>query len=131
MKYSKPRGTNDFIGKKAADFSKLENICLEVGKLYGFNEIKTPIIEETDLFIRSMGETSDVVKKEMYDFKDKGGRDICLRPEITAPIIRAVVENKLLANTNSSLRLVGCGPVFRYDRPQSGRYRQFDQLSFE
>jgi histidyl-tRNA synthetase len=80
-KYSRVRGTNDFFFKEGYLHSKIEQVALQISRKYGFSEVKTPILEETNLFIRSMGETSDVAKKEMYNFKDKGDRDVCMRPE--------------------------------------------------
>jgi len=131
IKYTKPRGTQDIYGKKCKIHSKFEQLALDISKLYGYEEIKVPMFEDKNVFVRTSGESSDVVSKELYDFKDKGDRWLALRPEFTAGIIRAVVENKLLNQRSFPLKLLGIGPVFRYDRPQSGRYRQFDQLSYE
>jgi histidyl-tRNA synthetase len=131
MKYTKPRGTEDIYNEKCEQFRKFEQICIDIGKKFGYREIKTPMFEQTNLFVRSMGETSDAVKKELYEFKDKGDRDYSLRPELTAGVVRAVVEEKMLANNSHPLKLMYVGSVFRYDRPQKGRYRQFDQVGFE
>ncbi|MDR2461816.1 MAG: histidine--tRNA ligase [Mycoplasmataceae bacterium] len=131
MKYLKPRGTADVYGNEAKIFKKIENIVLETGKLNGFSEIKTPIFESANLFIRSIGETSDIVKKEFYIFKDKSDRELALRPENTAGVVRAVVEEKMLNKIPTPIKLMYVGPMFRYERPQSGRYRQFDQFGCE
>jgi histidyl-tRNA synthetase len=102
-----------------------------ISSLSGYREIKTPIFESSQLFIRSVGETSDIVKKEFYAFQDKGGRDMVLRPEGTAGVIRAVIETKMLHKAPSPLKLSYSGPMFRYERPQSGRLRQFHQFGVE
>jgi histidyl-tRNA synthetase len=102
-----------------------------LSRLNGYQLISTPIFENANLFIRSVGETSDIVKKEFYNFKDKGDREMVLRPEGTASIIRAVVEEKLLNKQPSPIKLSYCGPMFRYERPQSGRLRQFNQFGIE
>jgi histidyl-tRNA synthetase len=129
--YNRPRGTEDVYGDYSDLFQIIESRIAQVGKQFGFREIRTPIFEATELFVRSVGETSDIVKKEFYNFKDKGDRDIVLRPEGTAGVIRAVVEEKLLNKFPLPLRLMYHGPMFRYERPQSGRLRQFNQFGFE
>ena len=125
------KGTHDIIGAEAAAYSAVENILKTTASAYGYNEVRPPVIEHTDLFIRGVGEGSDVVRKEMYTFDDKGGRSITLRPEFTAGIIRLTVQNKLLATNELPLKQFYCGPVFRYERPQLGRYRQFIQFGVE
>ncbi len=139
MKYSQPKGTFDILPKqlKAEDAWKLsekwrfvEQILYQTASDYGFKEIRTPIFESTDLFIRSAGDSSDIVSKEMYTFEDKGGRSMSLRPEGTAPVIRAFIENHLYQFGNDH-KLCYTGPYFRYDRPQAGRFRQLHQFGVE
>ncbi len=125
-----PRGTYDIFGKDI----KLRNYVVEeLFKLsgnYGFDQIQTPIFEHTELFVRSVGEETDIVSKEMYTFLDKKERSITLRPELTAPVVRAFNQNKLYA-TNPNARFAYFGPAFRYERPQTGRFRQFHQFGVE
>jgi histidyl-tRNA synthetase len=121
----------DVYGEYALQMKHIEDLIYNVGVLNGYSEIRTPIVESTDLFTRSVGETSDIVKKEFYNFKDKGDREVALRPEGTAAVIRSVVEEKLLFSLPSPLKLMYHGPMFRYERPQSGRLRQFNQFGFE
>ena len=127
----KPRGTIDYFGSELDNLKYIEDTIKHLAFLYGYSEIRTPIFEHTEVFIRSVGESSDIVTKEIYNFKDKGGRDITLRPEGTAGVIRAINENKLLQKQNWPLRVYYYGPIFRYERPQSGRARQFHQFGFE
>ena len=129
--FQRPRGTIDWYGTKLTNLKSIEDAIKQIAARYGYSEIRTPIFEHTEVFIRSVGETSDIVTKEIYNFDDKGGRNITLRPEGTAGVIRAVNEDKLLQKTNLPLRLYYVGPVFRYERPQSGRARQFHQFGFE
>lgn len=129
--FQKPRGTIDWYGTKLTNLKTIEDAIKQIASNYGYSEIRTPIFEHTEVFIRSVGETSDIVTKEIYNFDDKGGRNITLRPEGTAGVIRAVNEDKLLQKINYPLRLYYVGPVFRYERPQSGRARQFHQFGFE
>lgn len=131
MTYTKPRGTVDLINNEANEFCTLEKILRYTADLYNFSEIRTPIFEHRELFKRAVGETSDIVNKEFYDFQDKGERWIVLRPEGTAGTIRALVENKLLHQLSSPLHVFYLGPMFRYERPQSGRQRQFNQFGVE
>lgn len=131
MSYTKPRGTVDLINNEANEFYTLEKILRYTADLYNFTEIRTPIFEHRELFKRAVGETSDIVNKEFYDFQDKGERWIVLRPEGTAGTIRALVENKLLHQLSSPLHVFYLGPMFRYERPQSGRQRQFNQFGAE
>jgi histidyl-tRNA synthetase len=128
---NKPRGTEDITGIRARKFNAIENIIAKISALYGYNEIRTPIFENIEVFVRSVGATSDIVKKEFYNFTDKGGREIALRPEGTAAVIRSVVENKLLDTQPLPIKFSYTGPMFRYERPQSGRMRQFHQYGFE
>ena len=108
----------------------LEETLRTLARNYGFSEIRTPIFERTELFTRSVGDTSDIVFKEMYTFEDKGKRSMTLRPEGTAPVMRALVESRTL-HENPVQKLFYFGPYFRYDRPQAGRYRQFHQFGIE
>lgn len=130
MEYTRPRGTNDILPEDAGKWHELELILRLVAKLYGYQEIRTPIFEHTELFLRSVGETTDIVEKEMYTFTDRGERSLTLRPEGTAPTVRAFVENKLYSGPQPT-KLFYIGPMFRYDRPQAGRYRQFHQFGVE
>ncbi len=132
-KYELPKvkGTLDFLWRK---FTKkiryVENKVRNIVKNYGFEEIITPIFEHTEVFVRSVGDSSDIVNKEMYTFTDKSDRSITLRPEGTAAVARCFVENKLYS-TPEVKKYFYCGPMFRYERPQAGRYRQFNQFGIE
>ncbi len=130
MEFKAPRGTRDILPFEAVSWRRLENCFLEICKLYGFEEIRTPLFEPTDLFSRSVGEESDIVSKEMYTFTDRGGRKLTLRPEGTAPVVRAYIQRGL-ASGPQPVKLFYFGPMFRYDRPQAGRYRQFHQFGVE
>lgn len=125
-----PRGTKDILPEEVGVWQYLEETFREVCSLFGYQEIKTPIFEEAALFVRGVGRDTDIVSKEMYNFKDKGDRELSLRPEGTAPIIRAYVEHSLYKKT-PLLKLYYLGPMFRYDRPQAGRWRQFHHLGVE
>lgn len=124
----RPKGTYDLLPIEAEKFYALETHLRHLLKLYGYKEIKTPIFEHSSVFHRD-NELSDMVIKETYNFKDKGGRDLTLRPEGTAGVIRAYVENKLYTEQVSKLFYIG--PNFRYERPQKGRFRQFNQMGIE
>ncbi len=126
----RPRGTNDILPGDVEKWQYIEQIIREVCRIYGYREIRTPIFEHTELFQRGVGETTDIVEKEMYTFIDRGDRSITLRPEGTASVVRAYLENKLYAGTQP-VKLYYIGPMFRYDRPQAGRYRQFHQFGVE
>lgn len=126
----KPRGTNDLIPGEVEEWQGLETHLHRLFYLYNYEEIRTPIFEHTELFLRSVGETSDIVEKEMYSFEDKGLRHITLRPEGTAGVVRAFMENKLYSGPLPQ-KLYYMGPMFRYDQPQAGRYRQFHQFGCE
>lgn len=125
-----PRGTKDILPDTIHEWLYLENKIRTLCALYGFNEIRTPIFEHTELFMRGIGETTDVVEKEMYTFPDRGGRSITLRPENTASVVRAYLQNKLYAN-GSINKFFYIGSMFRYDKPQAGRYREFHQFGVE
>ncbi len=125
------KGTRDFYGQEAHALKEIENVFRAIASLFGYEEMETPILESYNLFARGAGEGSDVVRKEMYDFLDKGGRRLVLRPEFTAGIMRSIVSNKLYASPDLPLRYFYAGPAFRYERPQLGRYREFHQFGVE
>ncbi len=130
MKYNRVRGTKDICPPESELWQYLEKTAFELLQDYGFSEIRTPVFEESGLFNRSIGEDTDIVEKEMYTFTDKKGRSLTLRPEGTAGVVRAAIENNLLAQGNLT-KLYYLGPMFRYERPQAGRYRQFYQIGAE
>ena len=130
MKLLKPvRGTQDVLAKESASYRSVEKIAYDITRRYGFEEIITPVFESTDVFARPLGDTSDIVTKEMYTFEDKGGESITLRPEGTAGIARAFISNGL--QQNLPLKFFYKGPMFRYERPQKGRLRQYTQIGIE
>lgn len=130
MQFHIPRGTADVLPSESELWSYIKSISEDVFNRFNYKEISTPIFEYTELFQRGVGETTDIVEKEMYTFLDKGNRSITLRPEGTASIVRAFVENKLYASPDL-VKLYYVGPMFRYERPQSGRSRQFTQIGVE
>ena len=125
-----PRGTKDILPDTVGQWLYVENKVREICGRYGYKEIRTPIFEHTELFLRGIGETTDVVEKEMYTFTDRGNRSITLRPENTAAAVRAYLQNKLYADA-ALTKLFYIGSMFRYDRPQAGRYREFHQFGVE
>ncbi|MFA7076265.1 MAG: histidine--tRNA ligase [Candidatus Izemoplasmatales bacterium] len=125
------KGTQDILPNEIMKWHDLEEVIRNVSKLFNFSEIRTPIFEASELFHRSVGETTDIVKKETYDFEDRGKRMNTLRPEGTASVVRSVIENKLYVDENLPLKLYYYGPMFRYERPQKGRQRQFHQFGAE
>ncbi|HTX59827.1 MAG TPA: histidine--tRNA ligase, partial [Verrucomicrobiae bacterium] len=127
--FTAPRGTQDVYPPESERWSALETRIRTLAQRFGYGEIRTPVFESTALFKRGVGEATDIVEKEMYTFLDKGEREMTLRPEITAPVVRAVLEHNLLAE--GALRLFYVGPIFRYERPQKGRYRQSHQFGVE
>ncbi|MEE8180068.1 MAG: ATP phosphoribosyltransferase regulatory subunit, partial [bacterium] len=127
MKYKSIRGTRDILPEEARKRQYLEKVAREIFQKYGYEEIRTPIFEVTELFQRSIGDDTDIVTKEMYTFLDKKGRSLTLRPEGTAGIIRAVIENNLYRQKRIT-RLYYLGPMYRYERPQKGRQREFYQI---
>jgi len=131
MEVKNVKGTHDIIGEEANAYSAVENLMKTIAELYAYREVRPPVLEHSEVFIRGVGESSDVVRKEMYTFLDKGDRSLTLRPEFTAGIMRLVVQNKLYATNELPLKLYYVGPVFRYERPQLGRYRQFNQFGVE
>jgi len=124
------RGMKDLAFKDAKKFEYFINTATQVAKNYGYEYLKTPILEETALFKRSVGNSSDIVNKEMYQFTDKGGNDVCMRPEGTAGVVRFFISNKL-DKTQSKYKFFYWGPMFRYERPQKGRLREFNQFGCE
>lgn len=130
MATTRPKGTNDFLPEDTAKWRYVENILRDMAQKYGFEEIRTPIFEATELFLRGVGETTDIVNKEMYTFNDKGNRSITLRPEGTASTARAFIEHKM-HGLPMPVKLYYMGPMFRYERPQKGRFRQFHQFGIE
>ena len=130
MKYKTLKGLQDILPPDIAIWQLLESTARKIFRNYGYQEIRLPIIESTDIFIRSIGETSDIVEKEMYTFKDKGGRSVTLRPEGTASFVRAYVQHHLY-NNPAPQKFYYTGPMFRYERPQAFRYRQFYQIGAE
>ena len=129
MKLRSVRGTHDIFGEEIDKFNRISNIVSKNANLNNFKEIQTPIFEFSDLFAKPLGEQSDVVLKEMYTFEDRNNELLTLRPEYTTPMIRAAITNNLL--NDLPLKIFGLGPMFRRERPQKGRYRQFNQINFE
>ena len=132
MKLQKPKGTQDILPVDSAKWQYVENVARETFKKYNYGEIRTPMFEHYEVISRSVGDTTDIVTKEMYDFHDKGDRHITLRPEGTAPVVRSYVENKLFApEVQKPVKVYYIGSMFRYERPQAGRLREFHQLGVE
>lgn len=129
-KLQAPKGTKDMLPSEAYKWQYIENKFREISAKYGIREIRTPIFEHTEVFLRGVGETTDVVQKEMYTFDDKGGRSITLKPEGTAAAVRAFIESSLYADTQPT-KLFYITPVFRYENVQKGRLRQFHQYGIE
>ena len=129
MKLRSVRGTHDIFGEEIDKFNLISNIVSKNANLKEYKEIQTPIFEFSDLFAKPLGEHSDVVLKEMYSFEDRNNEFLTLRPEYTTPMIRAAITNNLL--NDLPLKIFGIGPMFRRERPQKGRYRQFNQINFE
>lgn len=128
-KITAPRGTQDLLPPHSARWQALEARIHALARRFGYGEVRTPIFEATELFVRGVGDTTDIVEKEMYTFLDKGERSMTLRPEWTAPVVRSMLEHHLLAQ--GPQRLYYIGPIFRYERPQKGRYRQSHQFGVE
>ena len=131
MPYIAVKGTHDLYGEEASAHQVIQNVFKAVAEVYGYRPIETPILEYTDVFTRSTGEGSDVVRKEMYTFLDKGDRSVTMRPEGTAGVARSLCEHKLCSTEDLPIKAYYAGPVFRYERPQLGRYRQFLQAGVE
>ena len=130
LNIKKPRGTNDFFYESASKLEFIEKKIKDIVKLYGYERIRTPIFESTDLFTRGIGEDTDIVGKEMFTFEDRGGRSLTLRPEGTASVVRAYIENSM-QNEFSINKLFYIGTMYRAERPQKGRYREFYQFGME
>ncbi len=128
-KISLPRGTYDLFNEDMQLRKDVVSTLMDLAETFGFYEIQTPVFESTDLFVRAVGEQTDVISKEIYTFEDKKGRSLSLRPEITAPVVRSFIENKM--HINPMTKLSYYGPSFRYERPQAGRFRQFNQFGIE
>jgi histidyl-tRNA synthetase len=126
-----PRGTQDILPGESEKWQYIEEKARELCTRFQYQEIRTPIFEHTELFLRGVGDTTDIVQKEMYTFEDRGGRSLTLRPEGTAPTVRSFVENKMHGYANQPVKLYYTGPMFRYERPQAGRFRQFVQFGVE
>ena len=124
------KGTNDVLPGDSYKWQFVENKMLETARLFGFNEIRVPVFEHTEVFLRSVGDTTDVVQKEMYTFDDKGGRSVTLRPEFTAGVIRSAIENGLV-NGALPVKAAYVGGCYRYEKPQAGRLREFHQFGVE
>lgn len=131
MSFKVPRGTQDILPEQTAKWQKVESVVRELSRVYRYKEIRTPIFEQTELFQRGVGDTTDIVQKEMYTFEDRGGRSLTLRPEGTASVVRSYVEHKMFGNPDQPVKLSYMGPMFRYERQQAGRYRQFVQFGVE
>ncbi|MCP1640389.1 histidine--tRNA ligase [Streptococcus gallinaceus] len=132
MKLQKPKGTQDILPQEAAKWQYVEQVVRDTFKKYNYGEIRTPMFEHYEVISRSVGDTTDIVTKEMYDFYDKGERHITLRPEGTAPVVRSFVENKFFApEVQKPVKLYYIGSMFRYERPQAGRLREFHQVGVE
>jgi histidyl-tRNA synthetase len=124
------KGTHDILPDEVGAWHRIERAAHELFRRYGYRELRTPVFEETELFARSIGAETDIVSKEMYTFADRGGESLTLRPEATAGIVRSVIEHNLM-NVDPALRVYAVGPMFRRERPQKGRYRQFHQVDVE
>lgn len=131
MSINIPRGTQDILPGQVEKWQAIEEKAREICEKYLYREIRTPIFEHTELFLRSVGETTDIVQKEMYTFTDRGDRSLTLRPEGTASTVRSYVENKMFGDAQQPVKLYYIGPMFRYERPQAGRFRQFVQFGIE
>ncbi|MGB9681751.1 MAG: histidine--tRNA ligase [bacterium] len=128
--YTTLRGVRDILPEELSLWRKIESKARDIFTLYNYREIETPILEFAEIFTRSVGEETDIVRKEMYTFKDRGDRLVALRPEGTAPVVRAYLQNKLYIQGKVT-KLFYMGPMFRYDRPQAGRQREFHQIGIE
>jgi histidyl-tRNA synthetase len=131
MSISIPRGTQDILPGEVEKWQMIEAKARELCEKYQYKEIRTPIFEHTDLFSRGVGDSTDIVQKEMYTFEDRGKRSLTLRPEGTAAVVRSYVEKKMFGLPNQPVKLYYMGPMFRYERPQAGRFRQFVQFGIE
>jgi histidyl-tRNA synthetase len=130
MKYKAPRGTQDILPDESWKWNRLERVFRQTAERYGYREIRTPVFEETELFTRGIGDSTDIVRKEMYTFEDRKGRSLTLRPEGTAGVVRSFIEHSMGRSARVTKLYYFC-PMFRYERPQAGRYRQFWQWGLE
>ena len=130
LKFQSPKGMRDIFGKDQEYFDRVYEVAKKVATFYSFKKITTPILEETDLFSKGIGLSTEVVSKQMFSLKTKGGADLTLRPEGTAPIVRAYIENGMKSLPSPS-KFWYFGPMFRYENPQAGRFRQFWQFGLE
>lgn len=128
---TKPKGTRDIYGQEAKKWQYVSKVIDEVMEKYNYNFIRVPVFESSELFHRGVGETTDIVTKETYDFTDRGGRNITLRPEGTAGVVRSYIENKMYGDNNQPAKLYYNCPMYRYERPQAGRLREFTQFGYE
>lgn len=131
MKFKVPRGTQDLLPEVTWKWQRVEEIIRDVCNRYRYDEIRTPVFEQTELFERAVGDTTDIVQKEMYTFTDRGDRSLTLRPEGTASVVRSYIEHKMFGYADQPVKLYYAGPMFRYERQQAGRYRQFVQFGVE
>ncbi len=131
MMITKPKGTYDLLGDDAKVYKYISDVVNNYMDAYNYDYIRTPIFEASELFHRGVGESTDIVTKETYDFKDRGDRDITLRPEGTAGVVRSLIENKLYGNRNDTIKYYYLGTMYRYERPQAGRTREFTQFGAE
>ena len=130
MKFQSPTGMHDILGKDIMYFQKIEKTCKDIADFYGFRRIETPILEDTKLFEKGTGFSTDIVQKEMFSLRTKGGDYLTLRPEATPGIVRSYIQNGM-QNLPKPIKFWHFGPFFRYERPQAGRFRQFNQFGFE
>ena len=128
---TKPKGTKDIYGIEAKKWQYVSKVIDEVMEKYNYNYIRVPVFESSELFHRGVGETTDIVTKETYDFTDRGERNMTLRPEGTAGVVRSYIENKMYGDVNQPVKLYYNYPMYRYERPQAGRYREFTQFGYE
>lgn len=131
MKIKAPRGTADILPEESAKWQYAESVLRNIADFYNYHEVRTPVFEHTEVFKRGVGDTTDIVQKEMYEFEDRGGRSITLRPEGTAPVVRAYVENKMYGSPVQPTKWYYFAEMFRYERPQQGRMRQLHQFGVE
>ncbi len=131
MSFKVPKGTQDILPGQTEKWQYVEGVIRDLCDKYRYNELRTPMFESTELFQRGVGDTTDIVQKEMYTFEDRAGRSLTLRPEGTASAVRAYVEHKMFGQADQPVKLYYTGPMFRYERQQAGRYRQFVQFGVE
>ena len=130
MEFSTIKGFRDILPEEIPYWQMMERQAKELFERFGFREIRTPILEKTELFNRSIGKETDIVSKEMYSFQDSKGRSLSLRPEATASVVRAYIQNRLYKKAGVQ-KFYSIGPMFRHERPQKGRFRQFHQINVE